>query len=47
MAPSAPRFTCAGLPRFTRALSPGSTCAIGKQKYTLDRATKVMKSEIC
>ncbi len=32
---------------FTPPPPPGSTCAIGKQKYTLDRATKVMTSEIC
>ena len=32
---------------FTPPAPPGSTCAVGKQKYTLDRATKVMTSEIC
>jgi len=26
---------------------PGSTCTIGKQKYSLDRATRVMISELC
>lgn len=26
---------------------PGSTCAIGRQKYSLDRATRVMTSETC
>lgn len=32
---------------FTPPAPPGSTCAVGKQKYTLDRATKKMTSEIC
>lgn len=26
---------------------PGSTCAVGAQKYTLDRATRVMAFEVC
>ncbi|HSO38177.1 MAG TPA: hypothetical protein VLT33_36870 [Labilithrix sp.] len=32
---------------FAPPAPPGSNCAIGKQKYSLDRATRVMTSEIC